>query len=491
MQTPFGARLEQLAAVAPPLQAFAMPGREISFVELLARVSTCASWIRREGCQPHEVVGITVADDIAHMVASIALLSLGIPHICLPTYDPVAKRADLARRLGVRRVVLTEWRDALPNLQALLLTREHLEPAVRARPLTALLADPDAPALYYASSGATGEPKIFTITHRTLKWRAECIARSEQLRPLQPHRSVTVLPAEETMAKSRLVTFAYLGVTSVLTGNAPDSLSLQELCTTLGANSMELGVLQLSSLMLEQSDGRPLPATTMVLTAGSRVQAKLRQQFRERFGVPLWVHYGTREFGRISCTFPDGDDESVETVGRPMPWIELEVVDHDGNVVPPGQIGEIRVRAEHMTNGYIGDPVATSRHFRDGWFYPRDLVSLTPEGRLCLHGRADDMMNLNGIKIFPAEIERVLEEHPAVKAAAAFSRISHTHGDIPMAAVELHSPATASIDQLMTHARAHLGVRAPRKIIVVDELPRNSAGKFVKRDLAQLVAQGM
>ena len=150
----------------------------------------------------------------------------------------------------------------------------------------------------------------------------------------------------------------------------------------------------------------------------------------------------------------------------------------------------MRVRSECMTREYHRDPVATARHFKDGWFYPRDLASLSPGGALCLHGRADDMMNLNGIKIFPSEIERVLEAHPAVKAAAAFSRSSAALGDIPIAAVELHASVAIGAEELMACARERLGVRAPRKIIVLDALPRNAAGKVLKRELASLLAAG-
>ena len=196
-----------------------------------------------------------------------------------------------------------------------MLTWEHFEPATRANPLTALRADPEADALYYASSGATGEAKIFAITHRCLKWRAETIGESEHLVSMRPHRSITVVPAEEPMGKSRLLYCAHLGVTSVLaTGKTLSSFSLQELCISLDANSVELSVLQLAGLMHDRRDQRPLPDGTTVLTAGSRVPAKLRQEFRERFGVPLWVHYGTREFGRIALTFPDGYDDGIETV---------------------------------------------------------------------------------------------------------------------------------------------------------------------------------
>ncbi len=216
----------------------------------------------------------------------------------------------------------------------------------------------------------------------------------------------------------------------------------------------------------------------------AQAPAALRRAFRARFAMPLFVHYGTREFGRISRTYPDRHDDAQESVGIVAPWVDLEIVDGDGNAVPAGVVGEVRVRTEHMIHRYHDDPVATARHFRDGWFYTGDAGSLTADGALCLQGRTDDMMNLNSIKIFPAEIERMLEEHPAVKGAAAFAKGSAVHGDIPVAAVELHQGAAVGVDALMARARERLGARAPRKIIIVDALPRNAAGKIVKRDLA-------
>jgi acyl-coenzyme A synthetase/AMP-(fatty) acid ligase len=100
------------------------------------------------------------------------------------------------------------------------------------------------------------------------------------------------------------------------------------------------------------------------------------------------------------------------------------------------------------------------------------------------------MMMLNGINIFPAEIERILEEHPAVRSAAAFPIPSATYGDIPAAAVELNGTMPADAPALARYARERLGVRAPRKVLIVDALPRNANGKVVKRELAAALVQG-
>lgn len=486
MQTVFGAKLTQHAADARTSPALAMPGREIAYAELLDRVRSCAAWLACERYLPSEVVGITIADEIPHLVTMLALLSLGVPHVCLATHDPVSARMRLAERLAVRRVVVIDPQHALPGREALLLTPEILESTVGNGLPNALLTDPDAPAIYYTSSGTSGEPKIFAASQRALAWRAGRMAESERVGA--EFRALTPVSIEDSIAKNRRLTCTYLGFTSVF----PDARSLrapslQELCASLRVTCLELSALQAYSLVLESTDPRLLPAHTAVYAAGSTVSATLREQFKIRFGVPLFVHYGAREFGRIASTFFGGDEDDLETVGLPVPWIDLEIVDGDGKPVPRGEIGEVRVRSDCMLREYYRDPVATSRHLKDGWFYPRDLASLTSRGALRLHGRADDMMNLNGIKIFPSEIEHVLEAHPAVKAAAAFARPSAAHGDIPVAAVELRASATVGVEELIACARERLGVRAPRRIFVLESLPRNAAGKVVKRELADLI----
>jgi long-chain acyl-CoA synthetase len=484
--TVFGVRLAQYAldAQAPP--AMVMPGRKVTYAELHRNVEACAAWLTREGCLPSEVAGITIADEYLHMVASLALLSLGIPQVCLPTHDPVSMRMHLAQRLAVGRVIVTDLQHALPGRQVLPLAPESLGSTANVAVADAADADPDAPAIYFTSSGTTGEPKIYAMSQHALAWRAERMVESEAM--ASGFRVLMPVSVEDAPAKAKRLYTLHHGLTSVFQ-SAPSSsrVSLQELCASLDVTCLELTVLQLSSVVLDHSQSRPFPARTTVYASGSRVPAELRRSFRARFAAPLFIHYGAREFGRITTTYPDGDVDALATVGRPAPWIDLEIVDRDGKLVPAGEVGELRVRSECMTREYHGDAVATSRHFRDGWFYPGDLGSLTAGGALCLHGRTDDMMNLNSIKIFPAEIERVLEEHPAVRAAAAFAKTSTAHGDIPVAAVELHASATVGVEELMERARARLGVRAPRRIIVVDALPRNAAGKIVKHELIRLI----
>ncbi len=485
MQTIFGARLQRHAAESRAVPAMVVEGREITYPELFRHAANCAAWMTREGCVPSEVVGITIADEYRHMVASLALLMLGIPQASLPTRDPGSMRCDLAQRLGAGRVVVSDPQHGLDGLPMLLMPESILAAAGGSLPVAAST-DADAPAIHFVSSGTTGEPKIFSLSQRMLAWRAERMAESERI--ASGYRALMLVSVEDAPGKSKRLTTTYLGVTSLFrTGAPPTPMSVPALCNAVDATCLELSVLQVMSIVHDQTDAGHFSARLTVYVSGSRVPAQLRRAFAKRFAIPLFVHYGAREIGRIATTYPDGDDDAMESVGRPVPWIDLEIVDGEGKLLPAGELGEIRVRSEHMVREYHRDSVACARHFREGWFYPGDLGSFTRDGTLCVYGRSDDMMNLNSIKIFPAEIERVLEEHSAVKSAAAFAKSSPVHGEIPVAAVELHESATVAVEELMARARERLGARAPRKIVVVGALPRNIAGKVLKHALIGLI----
>jgi long-chain acyl-CoA synthetase len=486
MQTLYGARLLHHARSARNAPALAMGERDISHAQLATLVHDCAAWLLREGCGPAETIGLSIGDELPHLVVSLALLTLGIPYVCLATREPLATRLALAEALAVRRVVALDEQYALPGCATLLFAADFDAISGESAPPQALSADPDAPAEYAASSGTTGTPKPFALSQRALAYRAEWLSRTEGLGSRS--RALSLLPVENFLARNRLLRCVYMGYTAVLHGRAYLTASPQELCAWLNVTVVEMSVLHVTGLVAGEGNAQPFRPGTAIFTAGSRVPLSLRQKFRNRFAVPLFVHYGAREFGRIATTFPRRDEDDVETVGPPVPGVDLEIVDGDGRPLPRGEIGEVRVRGEGMASEYHRDPAATARHFRDGWFHPGDLGSLAPSGALCLHGRADDMMNLDGIKILPADIERVLEEHPGVRAAVAFAKSSPAHGDIPLAAIELHDSASVAIDELLAQARERLGVRAPRRIFVLAALPRNASGKVVRRELDELLA---
>jgi acyl-coenzyme A synthetase/AMP-(fatty) acid ligase len=171
-------------------------------------------------------------------------------------------------------------------------------------------------------------------------------------------------------------------------------------------------------------------------------------------------------------------------VGFPAQGVTVEIVDDNDEVVEPGIIGEIRVRKSTMAKGYLAERVQAF-NFDDGWFYPRDLISWNKDEPLIFHGRADDVMIIDGINVYASAIEDILETHPDVAEAVAYPINSRVHGQIPVAAVILKdSVRLTDTAPLMDLCRGTLGIRAPRQIFVVHEIPRNAAGKPLRYELA-------
>ena len=239
-----------------------------------------------------------------------------------------------------------------------------------------------------------------------------------------------------------------------------------------------------------------LPATskaamdslTVLMLIGSTVSANLRQRIRERLCSRLCVLYGTNESGVLCATDWHDSYEVPGTVGRPQSDFRLEVVDAHDAPVPAGQPGHVRIQSPSMIDGYLDDEPATAAAFRNGWFYPGDLGRLMADGQLIHLGRSDDMMIVNGINIYPAEIEQVLMAHPAVWEAAAMPLKHAVHQDVPVCAVSLVEGARVEAQALLSFARERLGAYALHQVVMLDRIPRNDRGKPDREALKAAIA---
>jgi acyl-coenzyme A synthetase/AMP-(fatty) acid ligase len=394
----------------------------------------------------------------------------------LASREPAAARARLARRVGVTVLVADREGDGVEGVR--LVAADAVRAAVSAMPEPAPLAaaTPLAHGLYLTGSGTTGEPKIVAYAEAQLARHAEAHLDFGAERVLRPAH------VEYNNSKRMRLYTLWQGGTCLLADGATESLRAQ--CVRLRATWLELSPLHGADLVAGARAEGPMPAALRIRVGGARAPYAMRRAILDEVSPHLHVSYGTTETSFVSIATPSMHD-ARETVGLPSPGVTVEVVRPDGSAAAPDEVGEIRLRAPGMSTGYVGDAAATQRHFRDGWFVPGDLASIARDGQLVIHGRADDMMIMNGINIFPVEIERILESHPAVEAAAAFPVGSPVHGQIPVAAVELRPGRACAPAELVAYARDLLGVRAPRRVDVLATLPRNPQGKILKRALAE------
>ena len=210
-----------------------------------------------------------------------------------------------------------------------------------------------------------------------------------------------------------------------------------------------------------------------------------RKAVMERLTPELYIVYGANEVGVLSIATPADLAEDIATVGRPEPAIETEAVDDDDRPLPSGSVGRLRFRHPRFALSYLHpDPAATSR-FADGWFYPGDVGLIDPAGLIHLRGRADEVINVGGSKVHPTDIEACLATHPAVTDAVALALDSSRLGAVPAALVVAAGTTEAA---LIAYCRQRLtSTSAPRRIAIVETIPRTEGGKIDRSALGALV----
>ncbi len=472
-------------AIAARLAAHARAGgdalraedRRTSFGELAERSERIAGVVLQEGWAPGDVVGVAIGDEALHFAAAVALLALAAPQVCLPAHETDASNSRTTTLLGVALVLTDRPLGWAEGVRTIGLTPEALAAAPLGGFARAVEPGRDAPAVYVKTSGSTSAPKLFALSFaRLLDGAARCAT--------DPAAHCVMRMASMEFDSTRLQRL-FAAIAGLPTAVAPRNMAeLGRVCARLDVTQVHMGAYQLASLMRADRAPDPLPDGTSLLSGGSRVPGPLRAEVAARLTPALFVSYATSEVGPISMATPDEHEAWPEGVGRPRPDAVVEVVDETGVAVDRGQVGEIRVRRPAAPRAYVGEP---SGQFRDGWFYPRDLVSWPADGPLVHHGRADDVMLLNGVKISGDAIEDALTAHPAVREAAAYPVRSRLHGEIPAAAVTIRAQGeTPDAAALLAHCRAILGLRAPRRIVILDEIPRTATGKPIRRQLSEL-----
>lgn len=177
----------------------------------------------------------------------------------------------------------------------------------------------------------------------------------------------------------------------------------------------------------------------------------------------------------------------TSSIGKPLPDVEIKIVDEEGQSVPPGQVGEILARGPRMMTGYWHDELKTSQVMTpDGWLRTSDMGWMDEEGYIYLSGRADDMIIRGGENISPEEVENALCCHPKVEEAAVIGVPDVEWGQQPLAVVVLKRGMAATPEEIMEHCRSNLaGFKRPRSVLFLETLPRNPMGKILRKKLRE------
>jgi long-chain acyl-CoA synthetase len=466
--------------------------RRIDYRSLRQAVGLAVQHFREAGWKAGDVAGTSVRDSpVLHLVGSLALTRLGVAQASLPPRDPPSLHLSRIQRMGITRLFADRGNIAgNASVSAIAPDPAWLADATPAATVDDAC-EPGGDRLWFIaeSSGTTGEPKMIAISHAAELDRARTQAPVFAHLPGERFYNFTglefligITQAVRCLNEGGTVAFPPAGLD---TGQLLNWIDAQQIgyiaCVPLHLHGL---------LRVVRSDTPRLPRLRILRTATAALPASALAGVRRRISANVYIGYGANESGMIAVSTPAMLDACPDAVGRPLDGIELQVVDDEHRPLAAGATGHIRLRGPHIRPAYMGaDAPDQASQFRDGWFYPGDIGAMNGDGLLFLKGRADDVMNFDGIMISPSEIESVLREHPVVVDVAAFALPSHEHQHIPAVAIVSDEPL--QIDELSRFCAAQLGLRAPRYFFRIDAIPRNSMGKILRHRLTELAMNTM
>ena len=340
------------------------------------------------------------------------------------------------------------------------------------------------------TSGTTGTPKGAVMTHRALMSEyVSCIVACEHD---AGDRVLAALPLYHTAQLHCFCMPQLMAGAEIVLLEAPvPGICLAAVEQRRITSFFAPPTVWIDLLRHPDFDRRDLSSLQRIYYGAAIMPVPVLHELRRRIpGVRAFNCYGQSEMSPLATVLkPEEHDARPASVGRPVLHVQTRIVDLDMNDVPPGTQGEIVHRSPHLMQSYWNNEAATSEAFAGGWFHSGDVGTMDDEGYLFIVDRIKDVINTGGILVASREVEDALFTHPAVAECAVIAIPDARWIEAIAAVVVLRSGATATEEELVAHCRLMLaGFKVPKRVVFADSLPRNTAGKLLKRSLSEAYA---
>ncbi|MGB3696550.1 MAG: AMP-binding protein [Gordonia sp. (in: high G+C Gram-positive bacteria)] len=501
----------------PDAIAISFYGRDLTYAEYDEISDRFAGWLESVGVREGDRVGVHLATCPQFLVAMLGILKVGAVHVPV---NPLFKAIELEHELTDAKVevLLTEVGSvdlvetvrartpvrvvAATGLQDLVggaAAHSDWPEIMRARRAAARPADPDALAALNYTGGTTGLPKGCEHTQRHMAYTAATATIGAGGTIGDPAAvSLNFLPVfwiagedfgilKPLINGQRVVLLSRWDARTVL--EQVSSCAVTDLVATVD-NYLEI-------LELPDLDTAALASLTSTLAVSfvTRLDPAIRDRWRAEVGSTLReASYGmteTHTADTFTLGFQDGDRDLLADpvfCGLPVPGTDILIVDDAGHPVPVGETGQIIVRSPSILTAYAGNPQATADAIRDGWLHTGDVGRFDEWGALHYLARTKEMIKINGMSVFPSEVESLMRHHGGIEAISVVPRPDPAKGQIPVAFVVVGADGPGEVELTAWAQENIAGYKVP-EIVVVDDLPMTATGKIRKGELLSRAAE--
>jgi len=479
------------------------PGGQLTYGELDALSDRLAAGLQARGIGPGDAVAVQLPNIPQFLIAYFGILKAGAVAVPL---NVLLKGPEVAFHLADSGAkLLISWAGALAEAAkgaasaglSEIYAVGPAEDAAGAAPFEALLAGPgserpfaqrgptDTAVIVY-TSGTTGRPKGAELTHLQLYMNADIPGRLFDVQP--DDIVITVLPLFHVFGLSSILNVCVrFGCTMSLIPRFDPATVLAAIQRDRATIFEGVPAMFIALLSCPQLGDYDMSSLRIAISGGASIPAPVLDAFEERFGVLILEGYGLTETASTTTFNKSATDRRVYSVGKPIWGTQTQVWDPAGRPLPPGQdsVGEVVTRGLHVMKGYLNKPEETAAVFTGNWFHTGDLGYFDEDGFLFIVGRSKELIIRGGYNVYPAEIESVLHDHPAIAEAAVVGIPDERLGEEVLAVVVLRPGASLAAEDVIAFCKERVAAyKYPRVVEFRDALPKNALGKILKDQLA-------
>ncbi|MFX3625201.1 MAG: fatty acid--CoA ligase family protein [Ectobacillus sp.] len=488
--------------------AYVFEDKETTYAQLNSAVAKFASGLSKLGIQKGDHVALIVGNSPYFIIGLYGAMRVGATVIPInPIYTPdelqyILHNGDVKAVIALDLLlpVINQLASSLPSVEHIIVCPTSQEPAAcneKMKPFTSVvqsgdealsmpLLDDDDTAVILYTSGTTGKPKGAMLTHRNLYSNASDVAA--YLRYEENDKVIAALPMFHVFCLTVALNAAIVNGAAILIVPKFSPKEVFRITRTYKA-TVFAGVPTMYNFLYQYPEGQveDLKTLRLCISGGASLPVALLENFEKKFGVMISEGYGLSEASPVTCFNPLDRPRKPGSIGTSIWHVENKVVNELGEEVKIGEVGELIVRGPNVMKGYYKLPEDTAATIRGGWLYTGDLARMDEEGYFYIVDRKKDLIIVGGYNVYPREVEEVLYKHPNVAEAVVLGMPDEEFGEAVKAYVVLNDDSVSE-EELRTYCSLHLAkYKVPASIEFLEELPKNTTGKILRRALRKAV----